>query len=419
MTRPTGSVHQKHSKTCALVLEGNEVKARLIAERVATNVSVHVDWLRFTCLLRNAPFPGIETLFPEPIPDNALEPLSEQERSEQARNLLRLRKIIAKQPDADFMPSVQAMQLAERVASVLGDGFTVAHELRKGHDFYRYRVSIERCGNEVGWVGFLASGESPRQQAQAKTMHVNLYGTACTFAKFGWRDAMANLVDELNATITRADIALDFFQGLRGGMRRVKSDYENGLCDVGGKRPKCNMVGDWSDGEIEGKGRSFYIGSKEAGKQTNLYEKGHQLFGEKDSSGWIRAELRYGNKLRVLSSDILRRPADFFAGASEWHALLLTEAQACALPEPVPCQNKLAEQTIEAEVTRNVRWLLDVAAPSVALAFQYLSENLFLEIVEHQNVPGRMKKFSRTEIQRAYANAHKRVHPVSGIGQPA
>lgn len=408
MTRPSKSVLNKHSKTCALVLEGNEVKVRLIAERIETGVPVHVDWLRFTCFLRNAPAPSADVLFPPPEMSTIERPLSqweEEKGSYEKQRFARFMRKLQAVPDVDFAASAQAWNLAERVCENLGPDFVVVPELRKGHDFYRHRWSIERNDQEVGWVGFLASGDSPRQQAQAKTMHVNLYGTACTFAESGWRDRMANLVDRVGGTITRCDLALDFFEGIAGGMDRIKSDYESGLMNSGGKRLKCNMVGDW----MNGKGRSFYIGSKEAGKQTNIYEKGHQLFGEKDSTGWMRAELRYGNKLRKLDSDMLRRPADFFAGASEWHAAILAEADATAFPEPVACEQRLAAETVQAEVTRNVRWLREVAAPSLALAFEHLGEDLFLELVEHKNVPGRLRRFSRSEISRAYQGASHRV----------
>lgn len=411
MTRPARSTLSRYSKTCALVLEGSEVKARLMAERIQTGASVHVDWVRFTCLLRNAAIPSVDTLFPQTLAD-VLDTRSAYELSEDDRRRGRIAKILRGLPDAEFSPSAQALELAQNVCETLGEAFAVAPELRKGHDFYRHRWSIERNGQEVGWVGFLASGDSPRQSAQAKTMHVNLYGSACTFAEFGWRDHLANLIDDSHGTVTRCDLALDFFDGLTGGMERVKADFEAGLCDVGGNRPKCNMVGDWCNN----KSRSFYIGSKEAGKQTNVYEKGHQLFGDKDASGWMRAELRYGNKLRVLGTDMLRRPADFFAGASEWHATLLREANALAVPEPVPTINKLADQTVEGEVTRNVRWLLDVAGPSVSMAFQHLGENLFLEIVREQKLPGRLRRFSEAEISRAYGSAHRRVHKVQSAG---
>lgn len=412
MTRPARSLLNKHSKTCSLVLDGSQVKARLIAERIETKTPVHVDWLRFTCLLRNAPTPPVEVLFPEPVVSTLENPLSrfeEENGSYEKQRFARLMRKLTELPDSDYSPSAQAFTLAKRVCEILGDDFVVDVELRKGHDFYKHRWSIERNGVEVGWVGFLASGESPRQQAQAKTLHVNLYGSACTFARHGWRDHMADLVDDVGGVITRCDLALDFFDGLLGGMRRVKADYQNGLCDVNGKRPKCNMVGDWTDGPVEGKGRSFYIGSKEAGKQTNLYEKGHQLFGEKDSSGWIRAELRYGNKLRVLPSDMLRRPADHFAGASEWHAALIAEANASAIPQPVPCEKQLAIQTVEAEVTRVIRWVATTAGQSLALFVKYATLDQFAAMVDGLGKPGRLRKFNNHEIASAFNAAAGRV----------
>lgn len=410
MTRPSKSVLNKHAQTCSLVLEGSEIKVRLIAERVQTQVPVHVDWLRFTCLLRNAPLPGIETLFPTPTPDCDVEPVSEHERDERGRRLMRLRKLLGTMKDNDFSPAAQAAELAERVAEVLGEGFVVAPEIRKGHDFYKARISIERFGVEVGWVGFGASSDSPRQRAQAQTMHVNIYGSACTFANPTWRDHMANLIEDVNGTITRCDLALDFFDGIGGGMERIRSDYETGLMDSGGKRLKCNMVGDWSTGGR--KGRSFYIGSKEVGKQTNIYEKGAQLFGEKDASGWMRVELRLGNKARVLNVNMLRAPQDYFAEASDWHASMLREADADIERgnASLACNARLPAETIQAEVTRNVRWISDVAAPSLALAFEHLGIDQFMELVMHKNVPGRLRRFGRSEIERAYGSAHKRVH---------
>ncbi len=404
MTHPVGTNVNKHAKghagACSLVLDGNQVKARLIAERVESGVPVHVDWVRFTCILRNAPMPSVDVLFPE----EEIEPLSAWDRDARTVRIQRLRKVLRFIPDADFSPSVQAFELAERVAESLGPEFFVHPEVRKGHDFYRCRWSIERNGAEVGWVGFLASGDGPRQRAQAKTIHCNVYGSACTFAQGGWRDHLANVVEECNGWLTRIDLALDFFDGLDGGMERVKADYEAGLCDVGGRRLKCNMVGDWCGG----KARSFYVGTKEVGKQTNVYEKGHQLFGDADTSAWIRAELRWGNKARFLPTDMLRRPADFFHGASDWHASLLREAEAISFPESVTCERKRQIETVEGEAVRNVRWVREVAGPSLAMAFQHLSFEHFLELVTNKKAPGRLQKFSESEIARAYDRAFLR-----------
>ena len=130
-----------------------------------------------------------------------------------------------------------------------------------------------------------------------------------------------------------------------------------------GQRPSHKLEGTWNCDECSpNKGRSYYIGSRQAGKQTNIYEKGLKEFGHKSGNPWLRFELRYGNQRRLLSTDMLRRPADFFAGASDWHFSILKEANAQATPENLPVEKPLPVQTIEAEVERNARWGLSPLA---------------------------------------------------------
>lgn len=407
----------------ALVLDGNEIKVRLEAERIATGCSVHVDWLRFTVPLRSSPFPSEDVLFPTAkdwsIEHSDMRFVSDDKKTIETlpapkgrvSSMLRALRDI---PDADFASAAQAQELAHDVADILGDGFKVSTELRKGHDFYKSRFSIERNGAEVGWVGFGASSESPRQKAQAFTLHVNLYGAACTFAQSRWRHVMADYIDEIQAKITRTDLALDFFDGMPRGVRGVHDDWHAGLMDHKGKRPKPNTVGPWVQG---GRGLSFYFGSKEAGKQTNVYEKGVQLFGEKDATDWERIELRYGNKLRVLPSDILRRPDDFFAGASEWHQVQLHQfTKQLQSPEPIPCVKEQplevlipegtenadelrAAMTVQAEVTRVFRWLRDTAGPSITWAFNNVGVEALSEIFHSPHEPQRLRRFSPAEMQ--------------------
>jgi len=396
MTRPSKS---------DLVLDGNTIKLRLKAERQHTRSLVHVDWVRFTCRLKNSPLPTADDLFPRPG------------ATWETSMLERMAKTLRDLPDPDFSTSVQAKTLADQVCEALGPDFLVYPEVRKGHDFYRFRWSIVRNDVECGWVGYLSSGESPRQQAQASTIHCNVYGTACTFALPGFNFRLAQLILDTQATITRVDLALDCFDGISGGMERVANDYAIGAMDVYGKRPKASTVGCWP----MNRERSFYVGSKEGGKQTNVYEKGHQLF--KADDPWVRCELRYGNKARVLDAEMLTRPDDFFAGASDWHFNLLREIEAeaqllekMAVPASAPTARKLAKQTILAEVTRNVRWLRDTAAPSLALAFQYLGSEAFMQLVEFQKLPGRLQKFTTGEVVAAYQSAFKKSSG-SGFGR--
>jgi phage replication initiation protein len=399
MTRPS-----------SLVLEGNEVKLRLEAERLHTCSPVHVDWLRFTVNLRHAPIPTVEHLFPVPESDaDYLGTANESDR--RRRDLVRLLRDL---PDPDFAASTQALELANNVCEILGEGFAVDPEIKKGHDFYRHRWSITRAGVECGWVGYLASGDSPRQQAQARTLHCNLYGNACTFARPGWPEAMADYLEDHRALITRCDLALDFFGGIAGGMDRVAADYDAGLMDHLGHRPEHNCVGAWRPGGV---GRSFYFGSKAAGKQTNVYDKGVQLYGKQDATGWQRIELRYGNQKRLLPIDMLRRPADFFAGASQWHADMLAEHGAVAEPEPIKTEPRLPLETLQAECTRNARWFFSTAGKSAALAFLCMDQEVLASFIENcAELPRRLSKFSREEVKRVYQQAHMKVS-ASGFGR--
>jgi phage replication initiation protein len=384
MTRPNLS---------PLVLDGSQVKARLLAERSETKAAVHVDWLRFTIQRRHV-VPSEDLLFPTPQGVNVWD---------EAPRLAQLRAVMRTLQGGEFEVSAQAWQLGEQVANVLGTDYEVYPEMRKGHDFYRYRWSIERAGQEVGWVGFLSSGDSPRQQSQSRTIHVNLYGHACTFADSGWRLKMADLIDAHGGTLTRCDLALDYFDGINGGMARIKSDYLAGLMDVLGKRPKINTIGDWIN--EDGRARSFYLGSKEAGKQTNVYEKGDQLFGVDACSPWMRVELRYGNKLRDLPSDMLRRPSDFFAGASDWHALMLREweagTEAHTSPESIACRPRLQIETVDAEVARLCRWAQHTASATIAALWRHAGDG-FLDFVHAAKLPGRLRSFKESEVIAAF-----------------
>jgi phage replication initiation protein len=401
------------SRVNSLVLDGGEVKLRLLAERTAHQSPIHIDWLRFTCLLRNVVpdfGPSEMSHFPR-VGGCTFPDMPEKIQREIIRSTVE--SFEAERRDPAFLyPAQQAQELAVQICVALGREFSVSGEIKKGQDFYKYRWSIERNNTECGWVGFLASSDSPRQTSQNQTIHANLYGHACTFAESGWNDRLASIVDEHSAKITRADLALDFFEGIPGGMERLRPEYESGAFNHRGKRPSCSIAGRWFD-DCE---RSMYIGSKSTGKQTNVYEKGDQLFGVDKGSQWVRVELRYGNKMRVLDSDILRRPADFFAGASDWHSLVLTEAGAVFVAQSAPCDKRLPVETVHAEVHRNVRWALNTARATIATAFRHLSNSQFLELCnwETSKVPGRLASFSVAELGAAFKSAMGEFSPVEG-----
>lgn len=383
----------------ALEADGDTIRLRLQAHRRASKSPVSIDWLRFTVLRRNVEPPSVEALFPRPssfagLTENAIALALEEGR------------FPIKDFDHidDFEATHQAFHLAKQVADILGKQFSVSSQPLKGMDFYKHRFSILLNDTECGWVGFLAASNSPHQLAQNKSMHVNLYGMACTFSDFGWEEKMAGFLDELAAKVTRCDFALDLFNGLQGGIEHINQQYKDGLCNVGGRKLKCNLVGDWNNGHD----RSLYIGSRVSGKITNVYEKGDQLYGEKFNSEWLRIELRYGNQVRVLSTDMLRRPADFFAGASDWHALILFEADLSdvpAVPAPVARLPRLEIETVKAECARSISWLNQTAGPSLALAIEYLDESELRRLCMNRKLPGRLSKFSRSDIKQQMSSA--------------
>lgn len=376
----------------SLVTDGHSIKVRLEADRLTTGSMVHVDWLRFTVRTRYVP-----AVYPEL-------PIVSDNIWDEGYRLRQFSKILQGLPDCERDTCSQAAEVADRVALVLGEGFARGPQLEKGRDFYKHRWPILRNDTECGWVGFGAASNSPSKSAQDATIHVNVFGSACTFAHPTWRMAMADLCDELKADITRCDLALDFFDGLSGGIDRVVEDYRAGLCNSGRRKLVSSVAGDW----LNGRSRSVYFGSKESGKETNVYEKGDQLFGVDADSKWIRVELRYGNKLRELPNDMLRRPADFFAGASEWHQTVLAEAGTVAVAQPVHVEGRLAPMTVEAEVFRNLKWSFQTAAASIAAAFRFLADEDFLRLVSQQKLPGRLQRFTPSELKSAFTAAVSR-----------
>lgn len=411
-----------------LVLEGNEIKARIHAEQIKHRGYVHTDWVRFTVHRRNAPLPSEELLFPRPeftsshyhVSDHARLSMCMDDGKPERRHQVRLANALREMSDSDQMAGAQAFEMAKDVASILGADFMVDPEVRKGKDFYRHRLDILRKGHPVGWVGFLSTSAGSRGDAQSQTLHVNLEGMACTFAQTGWRDTLADYIDQHRGLLTRIDLAVDFFDGIAGGMERFRDEYKSGLMDHLGQRPGHRLDGTWDCDDVAiNKGRSFYLGNRASGKLTNIYEKGLQLYGPDSSSQWTRFELRYGNQKRLLPTDMLRRPADFFAGASDWHTAILREHGAQAFPEPIPCEARLPVQTIEAEVERNARWFIRTAGASACLAIKYLDEKTMFTLLDDESrIPGRLRKFSMAEVKAAYLDVFKRISS-KGRAEPA
>lgn len=108
--------------------------------------------------------------------------------------------------------------------------------------------------------------------------------------------------------ITRLDIACDDHEGHRS-VDYARNLFHAGAFTTSGRPPKANFIDDMGQGH----GCTLYVGNRAHGKLLRVYEKGRQL-GDR-SSPWVRWEIEFKNKHRVIPLDALRRPAEFLAGA--------------------------------------------------------------------------------------------------------
>lgn len=119
------------------------------------------------------------------------------------------------------------------------------------------------------------------------------------------------------AKITRVDVALDDFEG-EFTVTRAKRIYNAGGFQSKGKShgsmPSFSEVK--SGRGAASHGRTFYVGNRKNGKMLRVYEKGLQME-DADRPKWVRWEVQFGNKDRVIPWGMLCDPADYFVGAYE------------------------------------------------------------------------------------------------------
>lgn len=380
-----------------LVLDGRTVKVHL--QRLAgSHGPVHIDWLRFS-----VPKDAVLNLGQYRDSDDSLFQYEQTNWDEQTR-MHRMRKQI-EHVTLDHSALAGARILGRELIQALGPDFCLVDQPQLGRDFFAFRLPILRNGVEVGWVGGGASSAKPQQQKQAAVLHVNLYGEACLFITREAMQRIGQTGQRYGGHITRCDLALDFFDGLPGGMHGLEAAYLAGDMDVRGKRPKVGHAGDW----INVRACTFYLGSRDAGKYTRIYAKGDQLFGLEANDRWTRVELQWGDQLRVLPWEMLSDPAPYFAGASDYHAHLLGLAvQQQPEPQPIKCTPRAADATAEGAAFRALAWLQNTAKPAMSLVFRSLGQDEFLALVDGLQLPGRLKRFKPDEVASGLARAAQR-----------
>lgn len=177
-------------------------------------------------------------------------------------------------------------------------------ETGKGLHGFKQTIRLDaHIDDELVQIGYIAFGGD----TQKGRYMLDLTGKACGLVK-DWH-SMQNLVEELNATITRVDIALDFLEGEKT-IKNAVYYLNRGDFTTNGRKPKSSVNGDWL---AKKEGRTLYVGNISYGKQLCVYEKGKELGDLK--SPWTRFELRLGSKDRVIPFDVLTSPDQYYAGA--------------------------------------------------------------------------------------------------------
>jgi len=168
----------------------------------------------------------------------------------------------------------------------------------------------------IGCVAF--GGESQRGR-----WLFQLTGAGCQFVN-DW-EGMRDLLESMDAKLTRVDLCIDFLNG-EHSVEEAVSLYQMGGFQLGGRSPSSRLDGDWLG---VSNGRTLYVGSAKNGKMLRVYEKGRQL-GDPESE-WTRFEVQLGNRDRVLPFDVLTDRDAFFAGCYPALASMVEEA-ARAIP---------------------------------------------------------------------------------------
>jgi phage replication initiation protein len=172
-------------------------------------------------------------------------------------------------------------------------GYESSHDVSVWINGEFLRIAIVACG------GGSANG----------TMMVDMSGQGCSLVS-DWRAVYATMQD-LDARITRVDTALDLLEGY--DLEYFDGLYRDGQFNCGGRIPGRRYYESGNSHDLHSNGRTMYLGKKVNGKELCIYEKGKQL-GNPDSE-WVRVEIRFGCRDRVIPHDVVLDPTKYFCGA--------------------------------------------------------------------------------------------------------
>lgn len=379
--------------------DGKRIRWTLEEQQRESQQLVRIDWCRFTL-----PLDGV--IERETVKDAPGEFLAALDRS--GRDLVRMCRF---EPGAqDHVGALWIVgEVARRVVALSGGVFEAGTPEASGMDYYTVRCPLVVEGATVGFV--LAGG---RQEAQAGTVHVNVFGLGCLYlAPRNW-SRIREFIAQARGWITRADMAVDIWSGF--DIEQMHARYVAGEFDVRGQRPKESLVGGWWTGDS----RTVNVGKRDTGKVCRVYEKGDQLFGPEVGDEWVRVEVEVRNNARVIDLDVLTRPADFFAGAYPFCQNVLDALEVVSHAQRIPAGQRVQDKTAEAAVMGLAKSARNVMAPTLCWLLTMGGDILdHIATTESWRLPVRLRGFSpqalRSAVEKvAGAFAPAPVHSING-----
>ncbi|HEY8606092.1 MAG TPA: replication initiation factor domain-containing protein [Noviherbaspirillum sp.] len=253
-----------------------------------------------------------------------------------------------------------------------------------------YDVKIWANGEMIR-VAIIALGGS----TAGNTMCLDMSGKGCALVE-DWQ-AVYSTMQDLDARITRADTALDLMEGFT--VEQFDDMYFRGEFNCGGRIPSRRFfeAGDARSRSCYGK--TLYLGKKANGKELCIYEKGKQL-GNAESE-WVRIEIRFGNRDRVIPHDIVLNPTKYFAGG-----FLALEQLVDALPEKVLTTKKEIAEEERGIVLRRLNHFLQAAYGKTIYQLAEECEHDYQALFESIHVKGVPARLERSAVAGGVKQAH-------------
>ncbi|MFT3906385.1 MAG: replication initiation factor domain-containing protein [Steroidobacteraceae bacterium] len=246
---------------------------------------------------------------------------------------------------------------------------------RKGWSGYDNRVVL----GPFGLVGFGGA-------YQRGTVHISLNGTACKNLKTAkdWETVRA-WGEQHQAAITRLDCAHDDFDGGVINIARALQWDDEGAYTANGRPPGV----DYRDDRGRGKGKTLYVGNRKNGKLLRVYEKGRQL-GD-PTSPWVRAEVEFHNKGRVIPWEAVTVPGRYLAGA--YPALRILSAEQSRI--------KTTRRTVVICFARTVANLRQMGGKSINLMSEVWNRDYEAVVSElvRDGIPKRFAGYTVAELR--------------------